>query len=48
VQLRFRGTQEEMDAFERAARYSGLALSAWLRITMREAAERETNGTISG
>jgi hypothetical protein len=28
------------DAFERAARYSGLSLSAWLRITIREATER--------
>ena len=40
MQLRFRCTQEEKDAFERAARYSGLSLSAWTRITLREAAER--------
>lgn len=39
-QLRVRVDQEEKAAFTRAASLSGLRLSAWVRASLREAAER--------
>jgi uncharacterized protein (DUF1778 family) len=39
-QIRFRTEAAEQQAFERAARLSGLTLSAWIRTVLREAAER--------
>ena len=39
-QVRFRADPDEREAFDRAARMSGLTLSAWLRQVAREAADR--------
>lgn len=39
-QVRFRVDPTEEAGFRQAARLSGLSLSAWVRIVLREAAER--------
>lgn len=43
-QLRVRLSQRERDAFEEAARLSGLTLSAWARLAARELATRQLVG----
>ncbi len=40
-QLRVRADPTEREFFERAAKFSGLTLSAWLRQACREAAARQ-------
>jgi predicted HTH domain antitoxin len=39
--VKVRLTRQEKAAFSRAAELSGVTLSAWLRLRLREAAERE-------
>lgn len=43
-QLRVRLSYRERDAFEQAARLSGLSLSAWVRMASREMATRQLVG----
>lgn len=39
-QMRVRTSPEEWDGFHRAADLSGIKLSVWVRLALREAAER--------
>jgi hypothetical protein len=46
--IQARVSVEEAGAFDRAARLSGLTLSAWLRVAARELASRQLVGTGEG
>lgn len=41
VQIQLKILEEEKVAFSRAAKLSGMSLSAWLRVLARKAAEEE-------